>query len=102
MSLDDQLSAFLGETPRQSRADLFTAEVMKRVERQAFLDRLKQVFVAGGAIALALWACAPALETAVSTIAPSLAPAAAILAFASAVVMAGGPGVWRRLGFPIG
>lgn len=102
MTLDDQLAAFLGETPRQSRADLFTAEVMKQVERQVFLERLKGVVLGGGAIALALWACAPALNMAVASIAPNLAPAAAILAFASALVMAGGPGVWRRLGLSVG
>jgi hypothetical protein len=98
MSLDDQLSAFLGETPKQSRADIFTAEVMKRVEEQAFLDRLKALIVGGGVIALVLWACAPALDVAVSTIAPTLAPTAALLAFVGAVVVTGGPGVWRRLG----
>ncbi len=102
MTLDDQLSAFLGETPRRSRADVFTAEVMKRVQRRVFLDQLQHAAVVAGVIALALWACAPALDAAVSAIAPSLAPVAAILAFAGAVVMAGGPGVWRRLGLSIG
>lgn len=102
MSLDDQLSAFLGETPKQSRADVFTAEVMKRVEQQAFLDQLKGLVVGAGAIALVLWCCAPALNAAVSAIAPSLAPTAAMLAFVAAVVMAGGPGVWRRLGLSVG
>ena len=101
MSLDDQLAAFLGETPKQSRAELFTAEVMKRVERQVFLDRLRAVIVGGGVIALVLWACAPVLNLAVSALAPSLAPVAAILAFAAAVVAAGGPAVWRRAGFAI-
>ena len=102
MTLDDQLAAFLVETPRQSRADLFTAEVMKRVERQVFLDRLKSIVLGSGAIALALWACAPALNATVASIAPTIAPAAAILTFASALVMAGGPSVWRRLGLSIG
>lgn len=102
MNLDDQLSAFLGETPKQSRADVFTAEVMKRVEQQAFLDQLKGLMVGAGAIALVLWGCAPALNAAVSAIAPSLAPTAAMLAFVAAVVMAGGPGVWRRLGLSVG
>lgn len=102
MTLDDQLSAFLGETPKQSRADVFTAEVMKRVERQVFLDQVKTAAVGAGAIALVLWACAPALNAAVAAIAPSLAPTAAILAFAGAVLVAGGPSVWRRLGLSIG
>lgn len=101
MNLDDQLSAFLGETPKQSRADIFTAEVMKRVEQQAFLDQLKVIVIGSGVIALALWACAPALNAAVSAIAPSLAPTAALLTFIGAVVMAGGPTVWRRLGLSI-
>jgi hypothetical protein len=101
MNLDDQLCAFLGETPRQSRADIFTAEVMKRVEAQAFLERLKGIVLGAGAIALALWACAPALNAAVSTIAPSLAPTASVLALVAAVVIAGGPGVWRRLGLSV-
>lgn len=102
MNLDDQLSAFLGETPKQSRADIFAAEVMKRVEQQAFLEQLKTVVIGAGASALVLWACAPALNAAVSAIAPSLAPTAAVLAFIAAVVMAGGPGVWRRLGLLVG
>lgn len=102
MNLDDQLSAFLGETPKQSRADLFTAEVMKRVERQVFLDQLKTAAVGAVAIGLVLWACAPALNAAVASIAPTLAPTAAMLALAGAVVVAGGPGVWRRLGLSIG
>jgi len=101
MSPDDQLSAFLGETPKQSRADIFTAEVMKRVERQVFLERLGTAAVGAVAIGLVLWACAPALNAAVTTIAPNLAPTAAILAFAAAVVVSGGPSVWRRLGFSI-
>ena len=102
MSLDDQLSAFLGETPKQSRADIFTAEVMKRVERQVFLEQLGTAAAGAVAIGLVLWACAPALNAAVTTIAPNLAPTAAILAFAGAVLVTGGPGVWRRLGFLIG
>lgn len=102
MNLDDQLSAFLGETPVQSRADIFTAEVMKRGEQQAFLDQLKAAAVGAGAIALVLWACAPALNAAVLAIAPGLAPTAALLAFVGAVAMAGGPDLWRRLGLSIG
>jgi hypothetical protein len=87
MTPDDQLSAFLGETPRRSRADLFTIEVMKRVERQAFLQRL--VVAAGGSavLALVLWACAPMLNHAVASIAPSLAPIAAVLVVAGAVLL---------------
>jgi len=98
MSLDDQLSAFLGETPKRSRADLFTLEVMKRIERQVFLERV--AVGAGGAVVLSLvlWACAPALDWAVSTLAPTLAPAAAVLTFVAAILVVGGPSVWRRTG----
>jgi hypothetical protein len=101
MSLDDQLSAFLGEEPKQSRADVFTAEVMKRVERQVFLDRLTAAAAGAVVIALILWACSPVLNLAVATIAPGLAPVAALGAFVAAVLMVGGPSVWRRLGLPI-
>lgn len=33
MTPDDQLSAFLGEQPATSRADLFTAVVMQKIEQ---------------------------------------------------------------------
>lgn len=101
MNLDDQLSAFLGEEPQQSLAAVFTAEVMKRAERQLFLERLSAA--AGGAmvIGLVLWACAPALDLAVLAVASSLAPVAAVLVLAGAAVLAGGPSVWRRLGLSI-
>jgi hypothetical protein len=98
MNPDDQLAAFLGEAPRQSRADVFTAEVMKRIERQVFLDRLTTAAIGAMVSGLVLWACSPVLNLAVSTIAPSLAPIAAVFAFAGAMLMAGGPSVWRRLG----
>lgn len=99
MSLDDQLSAFLGETPKQSRADLFTLEVMKRAQRQAFLARLATG--AGGAVVLALvlWACAPVLNQAVSAFATSLASTAAVLTVVAAILMLGAPGVWAREDF---
>jgi len=102
MSLDDQLSAFLGEAPKQSRADVFTAEVMKRVERQVFVDRLTTGAAGAIVIGLVLWACSPVLNLAVATIAPGLAPVAALGAFVAAVLMVGGPSVWRRLGLSIG
>lgn len=102
MSPEDQLSAFLGETPKHSRADLFALEVMKRVERQVFLERI--MLAAGGAavLCLVLWACAPALDVAVAMIAPGLAPVAALLTFVAAILVGGGPSVWRRLSFPGG
>jgi len=102
MNLDDQLAAFLGEEPKQSRADVFTTEVMKRIERQVFLDRLTAGAAGAVVIALVMWACSPVLNLAVSTIAPGLAPIAALGAFVAAVLMVGGPSVWRRLGLSIG
>ncbi len=102
MNLDNQLAAFLGEEPKQSRADVFTTEVMKRIERQVFLDRLTAGAAGAVVIALVMWACSPVLNLAVSTIAPGLAPIAALGAFVAAVLMVGGPSVWRRLGLSIG
>ncbi len=101
MNLDDQLSAFLSEEPRQSLADVFTAEVMKRAERQLFLERVSAAAAGAVVIGLVLWACAPALDLAVSAVAPSLAPVAAILVLAGAAMLAGGPSVWKRLGLSI-
>lgn len=102
MNLDDQLAAFLGEEPKQSRADVFTTEVMKRVERQVFLDRLTAAAAGAVVIGLVMWACSPVLNLAVKTIAPGLAPIAALGAFVAAALMVGGPSVWRRLGLSIG
>lgn len=62
MTPDDQLSAFLGEQPATSRADLFTAVVMQKIERRAFL---RDVAAAGGwaaVVGLVAWACAPVLN----------------------------------------
>jgi hypothetical protein len=101
MSLDDQLSAFLGEEPKRSRAEVFTTEVMKRVERQLLFERLSAAAAGAVVLGLVLWACAPALDLAVSSLAPSLAPVAAILALAGAAALAGGPSVWKRLGLSI-
>ncbi len=102
MNLDDQLSAFLSETPKQSRAEVFSTEVMKAIERRVFLERLATI--AGGAVvfALVLWACSPVLNLIVRAIAPGLAPICGGLAFVAAIVMTGGPTVWRRLGLAIG
>ncbi|PIB91890.1 hypothetical protein [Caulobacter sp. FWC2] len=102
MNLDDQLSAFLGEEPKQSRADVFTAEVMKRIERQVFVDRLTASAAGAAVIALVMWACAPILTKAVEIIAPGLAPVAALGTFVAALLMVGGSSVWRRLGLAIG
>ena len=98
MSLDDQLSAFLGETPKQCRADLFTLEVMKRVERRAFLERLAMSGGGAGLLALVLWACSPALNLAVSTIAPSLVSIASVLTVVAVILLIGAPSLWEREG----
>jgi hypothetical protein len=97
MTLDDQLSAFLGEEPRQSRADVFTAEVMKAVERRVFLDRLAALAAGAVVFGLVLWALSPVLNLLTHAIAPSLAPICGGLVFVAAIVMSGGPQVWRRL-----
>lgn len=97
MTLDDQLSAFLGEEPQQSRAEVFSAEVMKAVERRVFLDRLAAMAAGAVVLALVLWAVSPALNLMVRAIAPSLAPVCGGLVFVAAIVMTGGPQVWRRL-----
>ena len=97
MTPDDQLAAFLGEVPQRSRADLFTAEVIKRIERQVLFDRLTTAAAGALVFALVLWACAPLLNQAVAVIAPGLAPVAAILAFTAAVALVGGSSAFQRL-----
>lgn len=96
MNLDDQLSAFLGETPKQSRADLIALEVMQRAERRAFLERLALSAAGAVVLALVLWACAPALDVAVATIAPSLVSIASVLTIAAAVLLIGAPSLWSQ------
>jgi hypothetical protein len=75
---------------------------MKRIERQVFLDQLTTAAASAVVIALVLWACSPVLNLAVKTIAPGVAPIAALGAFVAAALMVGGPSVWRRLGLRIG
>jgi hypothetical protein len=99
MTPDDQLSAFLGEQPATSRADLFAAVVMQKIERRAFLA---QIVTAGGGAAvvgLIAWACAPALNVLIGALAPGLAPAAASLALVAATLLVSSPSVRRRPGF---
>ena len=48
-------------------------------------------------LTLVLWAVSPALNLMVRAIAPSLAPVCGGLVFVAAIVMTGGPQVWRRL-----
>lgn len=98
MTPDDQLSAFLGERPATSRADLFTAVVMQKIERRALLERLAAAAGGAGVVALIAWACAPALNVLIGALAPGLAPAAAALALVAATLLVSSPSVLRRLG----
>jgi len=88
MSPEDRLAAFLGEQPAAPSA-VFVAEVIQGVARRELIARL----VIGAAFALAggvaLWACAPVLDLAVRTLAPSLAPAAGLLCLVAASVWLG-------------
>lgn len=102
MTPDDQLSLFLGEQPATSRADLFTAVVMQKVERRVFLQRI--AFAGGGSavVGLVAWACAPALNVLVGALAPGLAPAAAALALVAVTLLVSSSAVRRRMGFAAG
>lgn len=102
MNLDDQLSAFLGEAPKESRATIFSAEVMKRIERRMLFERLAFVTLVAAVLAVVLWACSPVLNLAASAFASTFTPAAAMLVFAAAILLAGGPAVWRGLGLRFG
>jgi hypothetical protein len=90
MTPDDRLTAFLGETPAPAATDIFVAEVMEAVERRAFVDRLLAGAAAALTLSVVLWACSPALNLAVETLAPTLLPVASILALTLAVAMMGG------------
>lgn len=99
MTPDDQLSAFLGEQPATSRADLFTAVVMQKIERRAFLRSVAAAGGWAGVVGLVAWACAPVLNVLIGALAPGLAPAAAALALVAATLLVSSPSVRRRLGF---
>jgi hypothetical protein len=88
MSPEDRLAAFLGEQPVKTDS-LFAAEVMQGVARRELIERLVigAVFALAGMVAL--WACAPALNLAVSALAPSLGPAAGLLSLVLASVWVG-------------
>ncbi|MFY8143001.1 MAG: twin-arginine translocation signal domain-containing protein [Caulobacter sp.] len=98
MTPDDQLSAFLGEQPATSRADLFTAVVMQKIERRAFLRDVAAAGGWAGVVGLVAWACAPVLNVLIGALAPGLAPAAAALALVAATLLVSCPSVRRRLG----
>lgn len=98
MTPDDQLSAFLGEQPATSRADLFTAVVMQKIERGVFLGRVAAAGGGAAVVGLIAWACAPALNVLIGALAPGLAPAAAALALVAATLLVSSSSVRRRLG----
>ncbi|MDR7229429.1 hypothetical protein J2X45_000492 [Caulobacter sp. BE264] len=102
MTPDDQLSLFLAERPAASRADLFTAVVMQKVERRVLFQRIA---VAGGGsavVGLIAWACAPALNVLVGALAPGLAPAAAVLGLVAVTLVVSSSAVRQRLGWAAG
>lgn len=92
MSPEDRLAAFLAEddTPSPTVGDpMFVVTVMQGVARRELGLKL----ASGAAMALAagavLWACAPVLNLAVQSLAPTLAPAAGVLTLAAAVSLLG-------------
>lgn len=98
MTPDDQLSAFLGEQPSTSRADLFTAVVMQKIERRAFLGRIAAAGGGAAVVGVIAWACAPALNVLIGALAPGLTSAAAALALVAVTLLVSSPSVRRRLG----
>ncbi|NBB15038.1 hypothetical protein GVN21_06680 [Caulobacter sp. SLTY] len=79
MSPDDRIAAFL-TAARPAVEPAFDAAVMQRVARQAFVRSL--MTLGGFALvgALALWAAAPVLATALEPAAQSLGTGVAVLA----------------------
>ncbi|MBO9709946.1 MAG: hypothetical protein J7521_17235 [Caulobacter sp.] len=93
MTPEDRLLAFLSEGSEPApRADVaFVAEVMQRVAWRELGVRLAVGAAWAGAGAAVLWACAPALDLAVSNLAPVLAPVAGMLALIGAGLVLGAP-----------
>ena len=99
MTPDDRLAAFLSEgavPPRPAVDALFVAEVMQAVGRRELRLKLASAAVTAAAAGMVLWACAPALNLAVQTLAPALLPAAGILTLAAAASLLGGQMLMRR------
>lgn len=99
MSPDDRLAAFLSENavPARPAVDaLFVAEVMQAVGRRELRLKLASAAVTAVAAGLVLWACAPALDLTVRTLAPILLPAAGMLTLAAAASLLGGQMLMRR------
>lgn len=104
MSPDERLAAFLSDDAVQDRPAsarpavdaMFVAEVMHAVGRRELRIRLASAAATALAAGAVLWACAPALDLAVQTLAPVLLPTAGILTLAATVVLLGGQGLARR------
>jgi protein-S-isoprenylcysteine O-methyltransferase Ste14 len=99
MSPEDRLAAFLLEdaAPAHPSVDaLFVAQVMQKVARRELGARLATAAATAVAASAVLWACAPVLDMAVHTVAPVLAPAAGVLAFALTLTLLGDRMLARR------
>ena len=99
MSPDDRLAAFLGDDREPTRPAfdaLFVADVMQRVAQREFRVKLGTAAATAVAAGAVLWACAPVLNLAVQGLAPTLAPAAGLLAFVMAGTLLGGQILVRR------
>lgn len=99
MTAEDRLAAFLSAdvAPTRPAVDaLFVAEVMQRVARRELQVRLASAAVTAVAAGAVLWACAPVLDLAVTTLAPVLLPVGGILTLAAAVSLLGGQILIRR------
>lgn len=99
MSPEDRLAAFLSAdvAPARPAVDAaFVAEVMQRVARRELQLKLASGAVTALAAAAVLWACAPALDLAVQTLAPVLLPAAGVLTLVAATGVLGSQILSRR------
>jgi hypothetical protein len=74
----------------------FVAEVMQQVARRELQLKLGSAAATALAAAAVLWACAPALDLAVQTLAPVLLPAAGVLTLVAATGVLGSQILSRR------
>lgn len=88
MSPDDRIAAFL-TAARPAAEPAFDAAVMRRVARKAFIRSLATLGGFSAVGALALWAAAPVLATALEPAAQSLATGAAVLMVTLSLLAAG-------------
>lgn len=99
MTPEDRLAAFLSAdaAPARPAVDaVFVAEVMQQVAWRELKLKLASAAVTAVAAGAVLWTCAPALDLAVSTLAPVLLPVGGILTLAAAVSLLGGQILIRR------